>query len=142
MQKVNYNRIQRIELSATKKLLNYISTVIQDETELDKLDFIYPDFGEHTHRLAFNVWISIDFIGKDGKTFIEKFLEEKPTKLTAEEKEILIERNKSNISLFEILNIKEGSIEVLDLLQNKKNTIWESELLSTISEGDIVLEMY
>ncbi|MDR7856888.1 site-specific integrase [Tissierella sp.] len=138
MQTLNYNKIQKIEMSATEKLLKYISSVIQDETLLDKLDFVYPDFGEHTYRLAFNVWISIDFVGKDGKTFIEKFLEEKSPELTTEEAEILIEKNKSNISLFEILDINGESIIVLDLLQNENYTIWDPELLSSVSEGDII----
>ena len=77
MQDLTYKQIQKIDKSATKKLLKYISKEIQDESILDKLEFFYPDFGEQKHTLAFNVWISIDFMGKDGKTFIEKFLEEK-----------------------------------------------------------------
>ena len=70
MTEFNYKQIQKIDMSATKKLLNYISEEIQDETILDTLEFFYPDFGEQKHSIAFNVWISIDFMGKDGKNFI------------------------------------------------------------------------
>ncbi|OZV10929.1 hypothetical protein CIW83_17325 [Tissierella sp. P1] len=139
MQDLTYKQIQKIDKSATKKLLKYISKEIQDESILDKLEFFYPDFGEQKHTLAFNVWISIDFMGKDGKTFIEKFLEEKSGVLTEQEKDILIERNKSNISLFEVLDIDGEFIKVVDLLQNKSYKLWEPELAHTISIGDFAL---
>lgn len=139
MTEFNYKQIQKIDMSATKKLLNYISEEIQDETILDTLEFFYPDFGEQKHSIAFNVWISIDFIGKDGKTFIEKFLKEKSNKLTPQEKEVLYERNRSNISLFEILDTKGEFIEVADLFENKTYTIWEPDLVSNISVGDLAL---
>lgn len=139
MQDLTYKQIKKIDNSATKKLLKYISKQIQDESIIDKLEFFYPDFGEYRHTLAFNVWLSIDFMGKDGKTFIEKFLEEKSKILTAQEKEVLIERSKSNISLFEILDINGEFIKVIDLLQNKSYTLWEPELSSTISVGDFAL---
>lgn len=139
MQEFTYKQIQKIDKSATKKLLTYISKEIQDENILDKLEFFYPDFGEQKHTLAFNIWISIDFMGKDGKTFIEKFLEEKPETLTEQEKEILIERNKSNISLFEILETNGEFIKVMDLLQNKSYRLWDPELASSISIGDFTL---
>lgn len=138
MKKLDYKRIQEIEMSATKKLLKYISKEMQDENILDKLEFYYPDFGEYKHRLAFNVWISIDFIGPDGKTFIEKFLKEKSSGLTSQEKIILIERNKSKLSLFEVIAIHGEFIEVLDMLQNKIYNLWEPEMNSMISTGDFI----
>lgn len=139
MQSLNYSQIQKIELSATKKLLKYISKEIQEESIIDTLEFFYPDFGEHKHRFAFNIWISIDFVSKDGKSFIEKFLEERSSKLTNHEKEVLIERNKSNISLFEIVEIDGEYIKALDLLENKNYTLYEPELSSSISTEDIIL---
>lgn len=139
MQSLNYIQIQKIEMSATKKLLKYISKEIKGEDVIDNLEFFYPDFGEHKHRLAFNIWISIDFIGKDGKSFIEKLLEEKPSKLTSYEKEVLIERNKSNISLFEIIGIDGEFIKVLDLLENRNYTLYEPDLVSSISTQDVIL---
>lgn len=139
MHKLNYKQIQKLQASATKKLLKYISKEIQDTSILEELDFFYPDFGQHKHRLVFNVWISIDFLGKDGNTFIEKFLNEKSTYLTEEERSILIERNLSNISLFEILESKGEYIQVLDLLENKKHRLWVPELAANISANDLIL---
>ena len=139
MQSLNYNQIQKIEISATKKLLKYISKEIKDENIIDTLEFFYPDFGENKHRFAFNIWISIDFIAKDGKSFIEKFLEEKSSKLTNYEKEVLIEKNKSNISLFEIIQIDGEYIIALDLLENRHYTLYDPELSSSISIQDVIL---
>ena len=56
--------------------------------------------------IAFNVWVSIDYRTHYGKSFIEHMLEEKPHGLTLWKKEILRERNKSYISLFEIQGIR------------------------------------
>ncbi|WP_353092974.1 hypothetical protein [Tissierella praeacuta] len=136
MQSLTYKQIQKIDKSATKKLLKYISEEIQYETILDTLEFFYPDFGEQKYTIAFNVWISIDFIGKNGKTFIEKFLEEKSSPLTSQEREILVQRNKSNVSLFEVIDTNEKFIEVRDLLQNKDYSLLEPDLASSMSIGD------
>lgn len=136
MQSFTYKQIQKIDKTATKKLLKYISEEIQYESILDTLEFFYPDFGEQKYTIAFNVWISIDFIGRNGKTFIEKFLEEKSDILTPQEREILIQRNKSNVSLFEVINTHKEFIEVQDLLQNKIYKLLEPELASNMSIGD------
>ena len=138
MQNLTYKEIQKIEISATKKLLNYISKEVQDVNLLDELEFYYPDFSESKYRLAFNIWLSIDYINKEGKTFIEKLLEESPSKLTAEERQVLIERSKSNISLFEILFADGEYIKVLDLLKNEIYDLWEPELSDVISIGDYI----
>lgn len=138
MQNLTYKEIQKIEMSATQKLLNYISKEVQKENLLDKIEFYYPDFSESKHRLAFNVWLSIDFRNKDGKTFIEKLLEDKSAKLTPEERQVLIERNKSTISLYEILFTDGEFIMVLDLLKNESYSLWEPELSHVLSIGDYV----
>lgn len=139
MQEFNYSDIQKIDKSATKKLLKYISKEIKEESILDKLDFFYPDFGEQGHTLAFNVWVSIDFISKDGKTFIEKFIEENTSVLSYSEKQVLCERNKANISLFQVLSIEGDYIKLSDLLQNKLYTVWDQELSKSMSIGDYTL---
>lgn len=138
MQNLTYKELQKIEISATKKLLNYISMKIQNENLLDELEFYYPDFSESIYRLAFNIWLSIDYINMDGKTFIEKLLEENTIKLSPEERQVLIERNKSSISLFEILFADGEYIKVLDLLRKETYDLWEPELSGVLSIGDYI----
>lgn len=139
MQNLTYKEIQKIEMSATEKLLNYISDKIQkEEIPLDNIEFYYPDFSENKYRLAFNVWLSIDYIDEDGKTFIEKLLEDKSVKLTPEERQLLAERNKSILSLHQILSIDGEFIKALDLLKNETYDLWEPELSRVFSAGDYI----
>lgn len=138
MQNLSYKEIQKIEMSATQKLLNFMSKEIQDRNLIEKLEFYYPDFSESKYKLAFNVWLSIDYIDKSGKSFIEKLLEDKSTKLTPEERQILIERNKSSISLYEIQSIDEEYISVFDILKNESYDLWEPELSNVFSIGDYI----
>ena len=100
MQTLNYNKIKKIEISATEKLLNYIASVIESEDSLGDIEFFYPDFDENKNRIAFNIWLSIDFITQNNGTFIDNFLDMESNGLTKKEKDILLERNKSNLSLF------------------------------------------
>ena len=138
MQTLNYTQIQKIEISATEKLLNYIASVIEDEDSLGDIEFSYPDFDENKNRIAFNIWLSIDFVTKNNRTFIQNFLEEDSNGLTAKEKEVLIERNKSHISLFEVINIGEDFVEVLDLLQNETHILEDLEIGQFLSIEDII----
>ncbi len=121
MNKLDYKQIQTIQENTTRKLIKYINEFVKRDKILDSIEFYYPDFDEQKAKIAFNVWISIDYRTDYGKSFIEHMLEEKSSYLTNLEKEILIERNKSFISLFEIEKIEGSNIYILDLLT--RNTI-------------------
>ena len=138
MQKLNFKQMQKIEINATEKLLKYISSVIEEENTLADVDFFYPDFDENKNRIAFNVWLSIDFVTKNKKTFIENFLDDERNNLTSNEKKILIERNKSHISLFEVEEIGPDFIRVLDLLQNQSHILNDPEVAPLIFKDDII----
>ena len=116
MSKLSFDEIQTIQENATRKLIEYINENIKNDKSLETIEFYYPDFDERKARLAFNVWVSIDYINNSGKTFIEQMLEERSNELSNAEKIILIERNKSFISLYEIKNIKGNKVHVRDLL--------------------------
>lgn len=139
MSTLNYKEIQKIEINATNKLLNYISKIVEFEDLLEDIEFFYPDFDDTKNKLAFNIWLSMDFITNSGKTFIAQFLEEKSAELTVNERKILEEKDKSNISLFEVLEIQGESIRVLDLLQNKFYQLRDPELIHIIEREDIIL---
>lgn len=135
---LNYDEIMFIQENATKKLLTYIDKYFQREKNFNSIEFYYPDFDEKRTRMAFNVWISLDYKTKYGKYFIEHFLEESGEVLTEDEKEILIERNKSHISLFEIQNIKGDLIYVEDVLTGKKHIVWEPELCNIVDNSELI----
>ncbi len=138
MQNLDYEKIQKIETSATKKLLNYISTASEFEHILDEIDFFFPGFDTSKNELAFNIWLSMDFITDSGKSFISKFLEEKPELLTKQEKQVLLEREKSNISLFEIREVNGESVKLFDLLKNESHKLKDPEIISMVNKNDLI----
>src|SRR5690606_10147724 len=104
--------IQVLEETTTRRLIKYINEFLEREKVLDTVEFYYPDHDEQKAKMAFNVWISIDYRTNQGKSFIEHMLEERASSLTKWEKDILIERNKSHVSLFEIEKIMGNNIHL------------------------------
>lgn len=138
MNKLNYDQIQIIQENTTKKLIKYINEFVKKDRALDSIEFYYPDFDEKKTKIAFNVWISIDYKTDYGKSFIEHMLEEKSTFLTNLEKEILIERNKSFISLFEVIDIKGEYVNIIDLLTRKKHRVWDPSMVNILKPSDLI----
>lgn len=138
MGKLDYEQIMTIQENATRKLLNYIDDFFQKEKTIDSIEFYYPDFDERRTRMAFNVWISLDYRTKYGKNFIEHFLEEESHKLDDLEKEVLIERNKSHISLFEIKNINGDLMYVEDIFSHTHHIVWEPELSQIVEKSELI----
>ena len=136
MNKIDYENIQTININVTKKLLKFISEEIQKEDVLEEIDFFHDDFIDH--KLAFNIWLSFDFVDKSGQSFIDKFLKEKGHKLNSNEQDVLRERNKSTLSLFEIVEINDKFIRVIDLFQHKYYSLWEPDLSSALNVDDLV----
>ena len=138
MNKLTYEQIQTIQEKTTKKLIDYINEFIKKDKSLDSIEFYYPNFDEQKTIIAFNIWVSIDYKTNYDKTFIEHMLEEKSNQLSNLEKQILIERNKSYVSLFEILKIKGEYIYLIDLLTRKKHTIWEPSMSNILKSSDLI----
>jgi hypothetical protein len=138
MFKLSYKEIQTIQENTTKKLIKYINDFIKKYKSLDSIEFYYPDFDEQKTMIAFNVWVSIDYKTDYGKSFIEHMLEEKSNKLSSLEKEILIERNKTHISLFEVLEIKGEYIYIIDLLTKKNYNIYEPNIVNMLKPSDLI----
>lgn len=134
----NYEKIINIQENATKKLMQYIDIFFQKEKNIKPIEFYYPDFDEKRTGMAFNVWISLDYKTKYGKNFIEHFLEDSLEVLNEDEKEILLERNKSHISLFEIKNIKGDLMYVEDTLTNRHHIVWEPELCEIVDKSELI----
>ncbi len=138
MSKLSFDEIQTIQENATRKLIEYINESIKNDRTLETIEFYYPDFDERKAKLAFNVWVSIDYRNNSGKTFIEQMLEERPNELSNVEKNILIERNKAFISLYEIMDIEGNKVHVKDLLTSKDHILWEPVTSSILNKGDLI----
>jgi hypothetical protein len=138
MSKLDYETIQSIQETTIKKLIKYVNEALKKDINLDSIEFYYPDFDENKARLAFNVWISTDYITSSGKSFIEMMLDEKSNQLTNLEKKILIERSKTFVSLFEIEKIDGEYIYVKDLLTGDKHTLLEPNISAILKPSDLI----
>jgi hypothetical protein len=138
MSKLDYETIQSIQETTIKKLIKYVNEALKKDINLDSIEFYYPDFDESKARLAFNVWISTDYITSSGKSFIEMMLDEKSNQLTNLEKKILIERSKTFVSLFEIEKIDGEYIYVKDLLTGDKHALLEPNISAILKPADLI----
>lgn len=138
MSKLDYETIQSIQETTIKKLIKYVNEALKKDINLDSIEFYYPDFDESKARLAFNVWISTDYITSSGKSFIEMMLDEKSNQLSNLEKIILIERSKTFVSLFEIEKIDGEYIYVKDLLTGDKHALLEPNISSILKPADLI----
>ena len=137
MSKLSYDVAHRLEKHTTKKLFDYINSEVKVDDILKEINYEYPFFLDDSSKVGFNIWLSIDYINKDNKTFIEKFLDSNPS-LSDLEKDILIEKNKSFISLFEILDFQDEHMLILDTLQNEEYLIWEPNMSEVLNEGEFI----
>lgn len=138
MNTVNLSKLKKIEFDVTKKLFKYIYTNINLNKVIEELDKEYSYFYNTENNVAFNIWLSLDYINKDGKTFTEKFLEDKSESLSSKERKILEERKVSYVSLFKILEYDGEYTYVEDLLTRKRFSLLEPDLSNIIKEGEYV----
>ncbi len=136
MNKAKYKKIQNTNLAVTKKLLKYISNEMEKPSVIEELRFFHEDF--FSHNIAFDLWLSFDFLDKDGNSFIDSYLSENRDSLNADEVKILEARNDSNISLFEIISIDNGFLLLKNLLENKEELVWEEDLAQVVDIGDLI----
>ncbi|NLL81222.1 MAG: hypothetical protein GX231_02795 [Tissierellia bacterium] len=138
MQKLDYELIHKLDLDTTNKVFDFIIDEYEIDNILDNLKSDFPFLMDNGNKLILNSWLSIDYIHDDGKTFIEKFIDSKPKNISTLEREFLLYKKNSFISLFEVLNIDDDYILVHDLLQNKKFALYEKLMKEYFNEGDIV----
>lgn len=136
MSKSKYKKIQKINLSITKRLIEYINEEMKKENIIEELNFFDQDF--FSHNIAFDLWLSFDFLDENDNSFIESFLIKYQDSLKPKEIEILQARNNSNISLFEIISMNDNFILIKNLLENKEELIWEENLAQVLNIGDLI----
>ncbi|MBC8590062.1 hypothetical protein [Wansuia hejianensis] len=138
MKNLNYDELKQLEIGATKRLLSYIHSNIDINEILNELDFEHSYFLDDANKLAFNLWLGIDYIWKNDKTFVETLLEDKSFRLTSWERKILTERIDSHVSIFEVISYEDEYINVRDALNNEFFKLWEPNLYELIEEGEFV----
>lgn len=138
MQNQSFKDIMKLEIDVTNKLLKYMHNKIDVMDVLDELNLHHTFIQDERNNLAFNIWLSVDYIGKDGKTFIQKFLSDKSSPLSKIEKDILTEKAKSHVSLFEIISFENGSVLLRDVLLDKEYKVLEPNINNVIEAGEFL----
>lgn len=138
MQNQSFKDIMKLEIDVTNKLLKYMHAKIDIRNILTELDLDYTFIQDERNNLAFNIWLSVDYVGRDGKTFIQKFLSDKSSPLSKVERDILSEKAKSHVSLFEIISFENGSVVLKDVLVNEEHRVLEPNINNVIEIGEFL----
>lgn len=138
MQNQSFKDIMKLEIDVTNKLLEYMHAKIDLINVLEELNLDYTFIQDERNNLAFNIWLSVDYIGKDGKTFIQKFLSDESSHLSKVERDILGEKSKSHVSLFEIMSFENGSVLLKDVLVNEEHKVLEPNINNVIQTGEFL----
>ena len=139
MQRMNYEDLQNIDINATNKLLIYIDSLMDIHKLYSEINENFHFFKDESSRLAFNSWLTMDYLKKDGHTFIEDFLKVVPSTLNQLERNVLRGKSNSFISLLEIIRVEDEYITVKDLLNNMDYKLWEPKLRGLMKEEEVFL---
>ncbi|EOC99382.1 hypothetical protein [Caldisalinibacter kiritimatiensis] len=136
---ISHEKAMKIQEAVTRKLMNYIYSYISREKFDNNILFSFNGSSEHEKMITFNVWLSLDYIVKKDKNFIELFLEEYKDNLTDNEKRILIERNKTYISLYEVEEIRGNNLILTDIFTEERKTVYQENLAEKNIYDDIII---
>lgn len=139
MQKLSTDVTYRLENQTTKKLMEYINSVDDIDKISESIYEEYPSIEGISNRLSFNIYLTTDYLNLDGRTFIERYLDEHGSDLTSLEENVLKERSKSFLSLFEIIGYEDDYMVLRDALQNLEFKVWEPQLNSVLHTGEFIL---
>ena len=138
MQNQIFKDIMQLEIGITNKLLKYIHSKIDVIDILDEYNLDLTYIQDERNSLSLNIWLAVDYVGKDGKSFIEKFLRDESTSLSDLEKEILTEKSKSYVSLFEIMGFDGGRVHLKDILNDEEYWVLEPNINKVIETGEFL----
>lgn len=136
MFKKQFNDIMKLEIDTTNKLLEYMHSNVDFEKILSDFNLDIAYIQNEKNTLALNLWLSLDYIGEDGMTIVNKFLSEESDYLTDTEKDILNVKSKSHVSLYEILDFDDNLVILRDILLNKEYRVLEPNIHNVIKSGE------
>lgn len=139
MLNIKYHELKKFEAKIDNKLFSYINSDEKVLRALEKLELNHPYFLEDDNKVAFNMWLSTDFVIEENMTIIDRFLKNSAFKLSPKEIDYLVERKNSHLSVFEIKKFDNEYIYLHDLLVKKDYKLWEPELIGAIDQGEILI---
>ncbi|MDR7869442.1 MAG: hypothetical protein RIN55_01190 [Tissierellaceae bacterium] len=138
MQNQSFKDIMQLEVDVTNKLLTYMHSKIDILDILEELDIDFSYMKDDRNNLALNIWLGVDYIDEEGKSFIDKLLEDKSVSLTKIEREILLEKSTSFVSLFEIIAFEDNHVILKDVLNSMEYCVLEPSIHNVIEMGEFL----
>ncbi len=138
MKNLNYDVLMQINSDIYQNLEKYIRVKkIRDEL-YNKVMLMYPLSLLDEGSSAFNLWLICDYKDEEGKTVIDKYLEDNFL-INSIEKEILTAKKMSYPSLYEILEIKSEIIIANNVFTGEVIEILEPSGKQILKTGDYFL---
>lgn len=138
MQKISIETMHRLEGQVLKKLNDYIDEIIDIDILFDEVSDNNPFFIDDRERTSLKLWISLDYIDSKGRTFIQRYLEERGDSLSPMERQLFMDMNSSFVSLCEIIDFVDDYMLVLDVLQNKEYKVLEPHMGDILNPGEFL----
>lgn len=137
MQNQDFKQIMQLETDVTNKLLSYMHSKVNFMDVFKKFD--HTEFlNIRDGNIALNIWLSIDYVDKSGKRFVEKMLDDESLYLTKTEKEILNEKANSFVSLYEIMAFEADHLVLRDVLNDREYKVLEPSVHKVLEIGEFL----
>lgn len=135
---MDHDKLQELENLATEKLIDYInkdgraSKLFQES--LEEYEFLDME-GSH---IPFNLWLCCDYRDQSGKGFVHRLIE-MDRKIPPVQREILIGKAESYVTILEITDFEEPYAIAFDVLNHVEYRLLEPRVSVILKKGDYLL---
>ena len=130
--------LQKLENSATEKLIEYINTdgraSLLFSENYEKYSFLELEMS----KMAFNLWLCCDYKDFGGRGFATRLIEQDKT-LSSLEIDILNGKLESYVTIVEIKGFNEPYVTAFDVLSHAEYKLLEPQASAILKKGDYML---
>lgn len=135
---MDHDTLQELENLATEKLIDHINkdgrASILFQESLEEYEFLDME-GSH---IPFNLWLCCDYRDTSGKGFVHRLIESDKS-LSSKEKDILVGKADSYVTILEITDFNEPYAIAFDVLNHVEYNLLEPKVSVILKKGDYLL---
>ena len=135
---MDHDTLQELENLATEKLIDHINkdgrASILFQESLEEYEFLDME-GSH---IPFNLWLCCDYRDTSGKGFVHRLIES-DNSLSSKEKDILVGKADSYVTILEITDFSEPYAIAFDVLNHVEYKLLEPKVSVILKKGDYLL---
>lgn len=135
---MDHDTLQELENLATEKLIDHINkdgrASILFQESLEEYEFLDME-GSH---IPFNLWLCCDYRDTSGKGFVHRLIESDKS-LSSKEKDILVGKADSYVTILEITDFNEPYAIAFDVLNHVEYKLLEPKVSVILKKGDYLL---